>query len=106
MTENKSADFAKIERDANPAPDSHNEGQPIRREEDERGLQRSKFFTDCSKQHSESLRCIEDNYEQKDVCQPFFDAYKACRREENQRRLEENKRRIAAAGGSDFCVIQ
>ena len=94
---------ARIEHDANPEPDQHNQGQPLVREEDERGQQRSQFYTDCSKEHSESLRCIEDNYEKKQVCQPFFDAYKACRREENKRRLEENARRSAAGEG---CVVQ
>jgi len=81
---------AKIERDTNPAPDQHNEGQPLRRQEDDRGEQRSKFFTDCKTQHAASLRCIEDNYENREVCQKFFDDYKACRRQERERRLEKN----------------
>ena len=49
----------------------------------------SKFYTDCSKQHRASLTCLMDNQGQRDVCQPFFDAYKECRKAENARRREE-----------------
>ena len=94
---------AKIERDSNPDPDNHNEGQPLRRQEDGRGQQRSKLFTDCSKEHRESLKCINDNMGDKDPCNSFFDAYKKCRTEEHQRKLEENARRSGKADGE--CVI-
>lgn len=53
----------------------------------------SKLRTDCKKEHAQSLNCIQENYENKDVaCQPFFAAYKACRAEEHERRLEANKK--------------
>jgi hypothetical protein len=53
----------------------------------------SKFATDCKKEHAASLNCIQDNYDNKDVaCQPFFEAYKACRAGERERRLEANKK--------------
>lgn len=100
---------AKIEAKSNPAAEllnQHNEGQPIRKNIDERtGQQRSKFMTDCAKQHRESLACIEDNYETRDVCQPFFEAYKTCRKKEHQRKLEENARLSGAGSGGDSCVI-
>jgi hypothetical protein len=92
---------AKIELDANPEPDQHNEGQPIRPDLDIYGKQRTKFATDCSTQHAASLRCIEDNYTNKDVCQSFFDNYKQCRREERQRRLDENAKK-SKSGKSSF----
>jgi CHCH domain len=53
----------------------------------------SKFQTDCSKEHAASLSCIVDNLADKKVCQPFFEAYKACRKEENKRRLEANAKK-------------
>jgi glutamine synthetase len=84
---------AKIEKDANPEPDQHNAGQPIRPDLDEDGKQRTKFVTDCAQQHRESLSCIEDHYDQKAVCQPFFDNYISCRREERKRRLEQNAKK-------------
>jgi hypothetical protein len=53
----------------------------------------SKLITDCKQQQSESLNCIQENYDQKNVCQPFFDRYKACRKEEHDRILEENSKK-------------
>jgi hypothetical protein len=84
---------AKIDREVNPEPNQHNSGQPLRPNLDINGNQRSKFLTDCSQQHAASLRCIENNYQKKDVCQEFFDNYKKCRREERERRLAENSKR-------------
>jgi|Transcript_3434 hypothetical protein len=81
---------AKIYKDANPEPDQHNGGQPLIRTTDKRGIQRSKFYTDCAKEHKESLACIEANYTNKELCQNFFDNYKSCRRLERERRLAEN----------------
>ena len=97
---------AKIERDANPEPDQHNGGQPLRQQLNSRGDQQSKLVTGCSIQHRESLQCIEQNYENKAVCQPFFDAYKQCRHDEHKRRLEENER-LSREGNADTatCII-
>ena len=53
----------------------------------------TKFRTDCQREHQASLACITDNYGNRDVCQPFFDNYKECRKEEQKRRLEENAKR-------------
>ena len=53
----------------------------------------TKFQTDCKKEHQDSLACITDNYGNRDVCQPFFDAYKECRKEEHKRKLQENAKR-------------
>jgi hypothetical protein len=53
----------------------------------------SKLQTDCRQQQAASLNCIQDNYDKKTVCQPFFDDYKKCRKEENDRRLEENSKK-------------
>jgi hypothetical protein len=54
-----------------------------------------KFFTDCQKEYLASINCRLENYDHKqtNVCQLFFDHYKACRVEENKRRLEENAKR-------------
>jgi hypothetical protein len=56
----------------------------------------TKFRTDCKQEHAASLNCIHENYQNKNVCQPFFDSYKECRKAENERRLVENSQR----GGS------
>ena len=60
---------------------------------------KTKFFTDCQKEYLASINCRLEHYDHKqtNVCQHFFDNYKACRREENERRLEEN-----AKGGGGF----
>eukprot|EP00525_Craspedostauros_australis_P004438 CAMPEP_0198115878 /NCGR_PEP_ID=MMETSP1442-20131203/7919_1 /TAXON_ID= /ORGANISM="Craspedostauros australis, Strain CCMP3328" /LENGTH=172 /DNA_ID=CAMNT_0043773475 /DNA_START=76 /DNA_END=594 /DNA_ORIENTATION=- len=48
------------------------------------------FMTDCKKQHAASLQCIERNYDNRGACQPLFQAYKDCRKAENERRHERN----------------
>jgi hypothetical protein len=91
----------KIARDLNPAGGSgstssdsaiHNYGKPQKAPIDTQTASKdvAKFLTDCKKQHQESLKCIERNYSNRAACEPFFAAYKACRREENERRLDAN----------------
>jgi hypothetical protein len=82
-----------LDEHANPEPDEHNLGQPLRPNLDESGKQRSKFLTDCRQEHAASLKCIEDNYTNRDVCQPFFEAYKKCRRDEKKRKLEDKEQK-------------
>jgi hypothetical protein len=51
----------------------------------------SKLRTDCSVEHRQSLECISQNYDTKDyACAPFFHRYKACRKEEDERRRRAN----------------
>ena len=95
---------AQIEAQSNPIPvDQHNAGQPIRQNLDEAGNQRSKFLTACSQEHRNSLKCIEDNYTRRDLCQPFFEAYKKCRKEEHQKKLDDNAK--LSGGNGESCVI-
>ena len=95
---------ASIEARSNPIPDDqHNGGQPIRQNLDETGHQRSKLVTSCSTEHRNSLECINDNYDRWDICEPFFQAYKKCRKEEHQRKMEENAR--LSGGNGESCVI-
>jgi hypothetical protein len=55
----------------------------------------SKLRTDCKVQHDASLQCILDNYENKKVaCIDFFEDYKRCRKEEQQRNREANRGRF------------
>mmetsp|Transcript_2679 Transcript_2679/g.6094 ORF Transcript_2679/g.6094 Transcript_2679/m.6094 type:complete len:153 (-) Transcript_2679:319-777(-) len=112
-----------IESESNPSLEdshSHNFGQPIRpphhsssstsassssaspasttstiTNEDKSGGA-SKLITDCRIQQRASLSCIEENYHNKDeACRDFFAAYKLCRREEHERKLEANARASA-----------
>eukprot|EP00548_Thalassiothrix_antarctica_P012616 CAMPEP_0194165470 /NCGR_PEP_ID=MMETSP0154-20130528/1370_1 /TAXON_ID=1049557 /ORGANISM="Thalassiothrix antarctica, Strain L6-D1" /LENGTH=124 /DNA_ID=CAMNT_0038875911 /DNA_START=258 /DNA_END=632 /DNA_ORIENTATION=+ len=72
----------------------HNHGRAIIEDLDKDGKQRTKFTTDCGVQHRASLACIEEHYTDKEAhCQTFFDQYKACRREERERKLAQNKGR-------------
>jgi hypothetical protein len=83
--------------------DKHNYGQPIRPphhsstsaiNDSKSGA--SKQYTDCRVQQRESLTCIEENYQNKDqACVKYFEAYKKCRREEHERKLEANARSSA-----------
>ncbi|CAB9516890.1 expressed unknown protein [Seminavis robusta] len=55
----------------------------------------SKLYTDCKAEYLASINCRLEHHDHKttNVCQPFFDEYKACRKEEHQRILEENAKR-------------
>jgi hypothetical protein len=94
----------KIQHDLNERSDlKHNYGQPKRAPHAGADHQvTGQFQTDCSKQHGESLQCIERNYQNRSACEPFFQAYKACRKEENDRRLEANAARAQNGGGWFF----
>ena len=95
---------AQVERQSNIGdPDQHNNGQPVRQNLDVTGHQRSKFITACAKEHKNSLECINENYERREVCQPFFDAYKVCRKAEHERKMEENAR--LSGGNGESCII-
>ncbi|KAL3810955.1 hypothetical protein ACHAXA_005371 [Cyclostephanos tholiformis] len=73
-------------------PASHNFGRPMN---DKTGGA-SRLVTDCRAQQRASLACIEENYRNKDMaCADFFDAYKKCRREEHERKLDANARASA-----------
>jgi len=88
---------ARIHRDLNErAGLTHNYGQPKRAPHagaNHQGKTTAKFLTNCSEEHMNSLQCIERNYQNRSACEPFFQAYKACRKEENQKRLEENEKK-------------
>jgi hypothetical protein len=87
----------------------HNFGQPIRpphqkaaneiaKRNEKSGA--SKLKTDCRQQQRASLKCIEENYENKDqACAEYFEAYKQCRRDEHQKKLDENARSSGGGGG-------
>lgn len=85
---------------------AHNLGQPINENniDAKTGHHKSKFTTHCQVQHSNSLKCIEENYDNRNVCEPFFDTYKKCRREEHQMKLERNAR-MSGGGQGDGCII-
>lgn len=48
------------------------------------------FLTNCAEENRASLQCIERNYQNRAACNIFFEAYKSCRREENEQRKEAN----------------
>lgn len=91
----------KINSDLNPGGEtesselSHNRGRPkaAPHSKDGRVASTATFLTDCAKEHAESLQCIERNYQNRSLCDPFFQAYKNCRRKENE------ARRAKAGGG-------
>ena len=56
-------------------------------------LQASQYQTDCSYEQRNSLQCINDNYDTKDItCQPYYQAYKDCRKIEHERKLDEKQK--------------
>ena len=49
----------------------------------------NKLSSDCSKESVDSLNCSLKYPETKDeVCKPFYDIYRACRKEENKKRFQ------------------
>ena len=106
VSTNKSQSNAAVKHNEEERP--HNFGQPIRpphkqvNEADKKTEKSgaSKLKTDCRVQQRASLRCIEENYENKDqACAEYFEAYKKCRREEHQRKLDENAKLSGGGGG-------
>lgn len=88
----------KIHNDLNALSDmKHNSGQPKKLPVTKAGEPVAKFLTKCAKEHGESLKCIEQNYQNRSACTPYFEAYKACRKEENELRKQANA--AASAGG-------
>ncbi|KAG7371783.1 hypothetical protein IV203_017925 [Nitzschia inconspicua] len=82
----------KIHHDLNPEQQhgglSHNKGQPKRPPHATAtggGGPAATFLTNCAKEHGESLQCIERNYQNRSACEDFFQAYKLCRKEENEK---------------------
>lgn len=56
----------------------------------------SKAPNPCADLSAESLKCIEAHYSDKSVCQPFFDRYKACKKQAYE---DARLRRIRARDG-------
>ena len=88
----------------------HNFGQPIRPPHKKKATDQtekkneksgaSKLVTDCRIQQRASLKCIEENYQNKDTaCAEYFEAYKQCRRDEHQKKLEANAKNSGGGGG-------
>ena len=90
----------KIERDLNGGAGlKHNHGQPKRAPHAPQGTRTTaKFLTNCVKEHSDSLQCIERNYQNRAACDPFFQAYKQCRKEENDQRKNANAAKSGNTG--------
>jgi len=93
----------KIRSDINPGDKAglkHNNGKPkhapYASTKDPRD-QAATYLTNCAKESQASLKCIERNYQNRAACNEFFQAYKDCRREENEQRKAAN---AAASGGN------
>lgn len=48
------------------------------------------FLTNCARENRASLKCIERNYQNRAACNEFFQAYKDCRKAENDERKAAN----------------
>ena len=53
----------------------------------------SKYDSECSKHASNSYRCLENNNGNGSKCAEFFEIYKACRKDEHTRIIEERRKR-------------
>ena len=52
---------------------------------------------DCLGLSQQSLKCLERNQEHRSRCQPYFDAYKECKKKQTEERKKKN---FEASGGS------
>ena len=50
----------------------------------------------CAPEHKASLKCIMDNNGDKEPCEPFFTAYKACLHRQKRERMRRNAGRNLA----------
>ena len=81
----------KIHSDINPGKGlTHNKGQPKKAPHAQAVGSAAHFLTNCAKEHQESLKCIERNYQNRAACEEYFNAYKQCRKDENERVREQN----------------
>ena len=94
----------KIRSDMNPGGGlKHNSGKPkeapyaSNKNADPRD-KAATFLTNCAKENRASLQCIERNYQNRAACNEFFEAYKACRREENEQRRAANASASSSSG--------
>ena len=87
----------KIRNDLNPGAGlSHNKGRPNQapyapsENDDDPRDRAATFVTNCSRENRASLACIERNYQNRAACNDFFQAYKDCRKAENEQRRAAN----------------
>jgi hypothetical protein len=93
----------KIQSDLNPHSGlTHNKGKPKKAPHAQKDGTAAHFLTNCSKEHRDSLQCIERNYQNRAACDPFFQAYKNCRREENEKVRAENQKQSGGSSGGWF----
>ena len=88
----------KIRNDLNPGAGlTHNKGRPKQapyasNDKDDPRDMAATFLTNCSRENRDSLKCIERNYQNRAACNDFFQAYKDCRKEENEQRKAANSK--------------
>ena len=61
------------------------------------GLKKYTDENDCLGLSQQSLKCLERNQEHRSRCQPYFDAYKECKKKQTEERKKKN---FEASGGS------
>lgn len=61
-------------------------------EKDKQQKTSSKLTTDCSQFQKNSYKCLEENAGKLFMCQDHFDVYKACRKAEHARLIEERRK--------------
>ncbi|CAI5994438.1 unnamed protein product [Closterium sp. NIES-64] len=47
----------------------------------------------CAAHYADSLKCLDKNGYDKSKCEDKFDAYKECRKQDREKRLEENSKK-------------
>ena len=63
------------------------------------GLKKYTDENDCLALSQQSLKCLERNQEHRGRCQPYFDAYKECKRDRPRRERRKISKPQAAAYG-------
>ena len=53
----------------------------------------TQYATDCRKLAAESFKCLEATEGDRQLCDPHFKAYKACLKDEAERRKAENAKK-------------
>lgn len=100
MESSKESAAKKIHRDLNPGKDlAHNQGQPKQAPYSREASKAARFLTNCEAEHKDSLQCIERNYDNRGACEPFFEAYKTCRKAEHDAIRKKNAEK---SGGGWF----
>ncbi|KAL1895925.1 Mitochondrial copper homeostasis protein [Sporothrix stenoceras] len=63
---------------------------------------KSEYLDPCQEAAARSIRCLHRNGGDKALCQDYFQAYRDCKKQWQEKRLEDKRRKKQESGGGWF----